>query len=337
MINSIWILVSGFFYQIGIILLILILLFNTIFNFKIKKINVTLSDLSKIEDRIIAKTFEESYLTNGFFFGFLFFGMISVSNESYVKNEIECTIYCSEYIIECFKKINNSKLDNDNKIKNITILYPSSNTYWFKEWKEKFVPIDKFEPNYDQKNCLSKLMNNLEMLKNKSNNSNIYYFCGKPNTGKSTIAYMYANELLDKDYYVVLVEDLDLFQTGNKSDFIKLYSRFESLSISKKNKRLIIVMNEIDIKLQKMINNSYKENPQFNRFIKEKSDWNNFLDKIHGYVYSNVTIIFTSNKNNNWHMENNWLSLNNDNLGDSSLLRKGRIDDEFYFSEKIVS
>ena len=73
--------------------------------------------------------------------------MISVSNENWSKNEIECTVYCSEYIIECFKKTNNSKLDSDNKIKNITILYPSSNTYWFKEWKEKFVPINNLKPN----------------------------------------------------------------------------------------------------------------------------------------------------------------------------------------------
>lgn len=83
-------------------------------------------------------------------------------------------------------------------------------------------------------------------------------------------------------------------------------------------KKLIIVLEEVDILIVKLHSNLCRLHGDIPTLIKNKQDWNKFLDKIDRNIYNNIILIMTTNK-----------TLEFFNELDPSYLRDGRLDLSF--------
>ena len=132
---------------------------------------------------------------------------------------------------------------------------------------------------------------------------------GEPGTMKSMTAQYLCQKLLETNKEVSFVDSFNPFEQGD--NFASLYTRVNPSS----DKPLVIILEEIDINLSKMHNGMVQINKYIPTQIKNKTDWNGFLDKFDRGLYPNVIIMMTTNKNISYF----------DEL-DSSYLRKGRVD-----------
>lgn len=116
------------------------------------------------------------------------------------------------------------------------------------------------------------------------------HFCkvfinGPPGKGKTYFSYLMANKLncfLTDNYC----------PTDPGSNFNTIYNRFKTTL----TKPLILVLDEVDIILDKIHNNKLTFHKSFRREICDKPSWNKFIDKFEYGLFPNTILIMTSNK-----------------------------------------
>lgn len=82
-----------------------------------------------------------------------------------------------------------------------------------------------------------------------------------------------------------------------------------------KTEPVVIVLEEVDIIINNIHNKIVLLNDNYRIPVKNKTDWNNFLDRIDYGQYPNVILIMTTNKPRQWF----------DDL-DPSYMREGRVN-----------
>jgi Cdc6-like AAA superfamily ATPase len=127
---------------------------------------------------------------------------------------------------------------------------------------------------------------------------------GKPGVGKSMIGIMLANK-----YNGIYC---DTFVPWEPND--TLVSIITEAMPCKK-RPLILVLEEIDIAIQKIHINQIQPHKNFSILIHDKTSWNRFFDRIQRGIYPNIIVILTSNKSPDYI-----------NSLDSSYLRDNRVN-----------
>jgi hypothetical protein len=252
----------------------------------------------------------------GWIAGLWFIGYIIKTNGE--RNEI------TELYI--FMNINKSKHIFDGAIQtevnNTHLSYweRSGNSYGYR-YDNREISYSKLEPYENQKLII---FETIRIMNEKDSKTSVILLSGPPGTGKSKIATFLAKELLtqvndklDKVHYI------DTFNpTTPGDDFGKIYRKISPTS----NSPLIIVLEEIDIIINK-IHNNIPDHKYIPIQIQNKSGWNSWFDKLDNGFYPHVYIIMTTNKSINYF----------DEL-DKSYMRNNRVNlkAELHTNKKVV-
>ena len=212
------------------------------------------------------------------------------------KSIYNTLFYKQHYINESESKINNN---NNNVIK----FYEREGAFYNLKYNYRVVQFDKFKPKPNQ----IKIIHSIIQYYNTNQNAIVLIY-GPINTGKSMISLLLANKL-KKNSSVNLIDTFNPTDPGD--NFGKLYSKISP----DLNNPLIIVIDEIDIIINKLHNNIIKEHKDQPIQIKNKSEWNLFFDRFDRKLYPYVIFIMTTNKSITYF----------DEL-DNSYFRSGRIN-----------
>jgi hypothetical protein len=130
------------------------------------------------------------------------------------------------------------------------------------------------------------------------------FISGSPGQGKSYFNYIMAQKL-----NCYLCDNFDPTEAGSSISY--LYNKVNP----KSTKPLIIVLDEVDILIEKIHRKQIEPHKKLKLEIHDKITWNNFLDKFNYNLYPHVIIVLISNK-----------SRQEIDAMDKSFLRSGRID-----------
>ena len=214
-----------------------------------------------------------------------------------------------------FMNVNKSKNIFDGTIQtevnktHISYWERSGNSYCYR-YDNREISYPKLEPYENQKFIISET---IRIMNEKESKTSVILLSGPPGTGKSTIATFLANKLLSQ-----LIDKLDkvnYIDTFNPTtpgdDFGKIYRKISPTS----NSPLIIVLEEIDIIINKIYNN-IPDHKYIPIQIQNKTGWNIWFDKLDKGFYPHVYIIMTTNKSINYfdeldksYMRNNRVNL----------------------------
>lgn len=214
-----------------------------------------------------------------------------------------------------FMNVNKSKNIFDGTIQtevnktHISYWERSGNSFSYR-YDNREISYPKLEPYENQKFIISET---IRIMNEKESKTSVVLLSGLPGTGKSTIATFLANKLLSQ-----LIDKLDkvnYIDTFNPTtpgdDFGKIYRKISPTS----NSPLIIVLEEIDIIINKIYNN-IPDHKYIPIQIQNKTGWNIWFDKLDKGFYPHVYIIMTTNKSINYfdeldksYMRNNRVNL----------------------------
>jgi hypothetical protein len=252
----------------------------------------------------------------GIFIGWKYIGMYhDVSGERESKREIYIYTHQSifkELIEEKETEINN-KLDTINtksKKKCSIMIYEKFSTSRFNTYYEKRrFDMSGYIPTHNQQIILTKIKESYTTSRNKST---CIFISGEPGTGKSMIGYLLASEMNGK-----LIRQFDPTEPGDT--LIRLNRDTEPDDETP----IIIMIDEVDIMIRRIIDQKITLHKDIPTLVKDKREYNGFMEDVKGY--NHTILIFTTN-----------VSKESIDAIDDSLLRKGRIDESFVLTTRLV-
>ena len=176
-----------------------------------------------------------------------------------------------------------------------------SNCYFRKRLLERYSII----PNANQ---LKIVEEEIEIFRKKQ--TGVFFISGPCGKGKSMTAVFLAKAL-----NAMYCEDCEPWEPGDSIQ--SLYMDFHDLMV-KDNKPLVIVFDEIDVKLEAIHFGRIPNNVNVQTSVRDKCGWNKLFSKIERGLFPNLIIVMTSNKS----PEQITKIMDND----TSYLRKGRVD-----------
>ena len=193
----------------------------------------------------------------------------------------------------------NNKVEKREKIKKIKYLMKKG---WYGNIHFRSRDVDIRNNNFTKKQ--EKLYEDIMNFYNENNYAKIF-ISGDIGTGKTYFSYLFAKYLKCH-----LCDSFDPTEPSSSID--NVYSSVDH----KYNEPLIILIDEVDIILNKITQKEPLHHEKYPIMIKNKIDWNSFLDKVEYGLYKNLIIILCSNMTKK----------EIDNKYDESFLRKGRIN-----------
>ena len=294
---------------LDIFYLIINAIFNAILweNFKIDSINYDSTDLCELLNQLSTTyyfcsdtriKYKGLTMPTGFIFGKNYFVHLNITYNSSSRCYNVIIILYGWFSINSLIKI---KKNNQNKYKICEI---SNNGYYIKRTEN--YPDCNFHKNSEV--CAKFIKQSLDLT---HYNSGVYLLYGFPGTGKTLTSKKLYN-LCNDDSIIYMIDSRVNLQT------VKV-NILENLKIDeqKNNSLIIVVMDEIDERINKIYNSSENEHTT------TKYEWNNFLDFIHSQ--QNVALLLTTNKTKKFFDEH-----------DVSLLREYRLTALYEFNEHDV-
>lgn len=198
-----------------------------------------------------------------------------------------------------------SDLEEDEEKKNI-MMYMREGGFWRLEYKPlKYVPRVR-KPLPHQKTIIDQLLASYD---EKHSSTALIY--GRPGTGKSMVGELLAQEFLKRDS-IKSVSYVDTFNPATPND--TFYNMYQCIEPTNKQP-LIVVLEEIDILLEKIHRAETKPHREYATAITDKSSWNQFFDRFDRGLYPHVILIMTTNRPLAWFEQL-----------DTSYMRQGRCD-----------
>ena len=182
-----------------------------------------------------------------------------------------------------YKKEIDKKTEDTQENKHITF-YEREGNFWRPEYTSRQFKLD-IEPNEIQTQFIKQIIDNYNQR-----TYSIPILYGKSGNGKSVGSILLCNELLKTKKSVCLVDSFNPTDPGDS--FIGLYNKINPTE----DKPLVVVLEEVDIIIQKISNNEIKPHETIPIQIKNKTDWNTFLDRFDRKMYPYVILMLTTNK-----------------------------------------
>jgi hypothetical protein len=265
----------------------------------------------------ISGSYKSNNKERGIFYGRWYIG--SIRSDEYDDEKTNIYILCSQTMYNRLSDLNmlgihlsqtngnnNDKTDLNTAMENIKSKYKFISIYNFNltayhgnisEPRKMIIPYNKYSTEQQT------LINLITSAYNKyCNHTCIVY--GQPGSGKSVLALALAQKFESS-----LCMSYDPCLPG--MNFNYLYTIVNPT----KDKPLIVLIDEIDILLHKIQNETVETHRNCIAQIKNKHDWNKFFDNINRKFYPFVIFILTTNQNKSYF----------DNI-DPAYTRKGRID-----------
>jgi hypothetical protein len=185
----------------------------------------------------------------------------------------------------------------DECVTEITLYERGGNFHWL-TYSKRSLEVSHFTARDEQKKIIDEVMSHFD-----EHDHSVVYLHGKPGTGKSLLGL-----LLTKELNGSLCTTFDPTDPGDTLN--GLYNRVAP----EKSNPLIVVLDEFDVILHK-IHTGVTPHKNIPIQVKNKTTWNQFLDRIQIGMYPNLILVLTSNKTPAYINEM-----------DPSYIRKGRVD-----------
>ncbi len=236
---------------------------------------------------------------SGFIFGRYFIGYI---NESISYANHGQSINYEIYLLatkKFYDSVTTHELETNNTVDNSINIYERRGSYYNLNYNSRKLDLTHIRPRSLQENHIKTIT--ALYLKKKFAVALIY---GKPGSGKSMISLLLAKQL--KASYC------DAFNPTDPADTLSLV--YNTVCPSYDNP-LVLVMEELDILINKVHHQLVQPHKAMPIQIKDKMECNQFFDKINRGFYPFLILIMTSNRTPNYI----------DEL-DPSYIRPGRVD-----------
>lgn len=143
----------------------------------------------------------------------------------------------------------------------------------------------------------------------------VVFIDGVPCSGKSSIGYLVA-----KNIGGAFCHTFNPTDPGDKFD--NLVRCIRDLTATSESP-IVVVLEEVDVLLNKIHNQTIRENHKIPTAVKDKSSWSSFLDDM--FFYQNIILIMTSNK-----------TKSEIDKMDPAYLRRGRVHSYFTMNSQII-
>jgi hypothetical protein len=233
-----------------------------------------------------------------------FIGFVHVTN-----GERGCSKDLWLVCTKSFYQINIQGINDDedtNKDEN-----PKNITYWIREgsfWSLNYNSRQLACPKKIIKETQEKAVTQI-MTEYASRNYAVCLLHGKAGGGKSMTAQYLCAELLKSKKAVHFCDTHAPYE--HSDNFDTFYNRISPTEESP----LILVFEEVDGMILNLHTQTIKQTEHHPIQIKNKTDWNSFLDKFDREIYPHIIIIMTTNKSDKWFDEM-----------DTSYMRQGRVN-----------
>jgi hypothetical protein len=216
--------------------------------------------------------------------GYFFLGYLEV-RESRDESIKKAYVFCHKSLLDKYSKDSSSK---DVQNKPIT-MYEREGAFW----RIKYQKVDLVFRDMNYRNCQKIAIDKILKNYNEKNYSTVLLY-GPPGCGKSMVGILLAKQLLKT---CLKVNFIDSFCPSDPGDeFISLYVKISPTQKSP----MIVVLEEVDVLVDKMHNNKVGDHKDLPVIIKNKTDWNMFFDKFDRERFPFVIFIMTSNQHIQW-------------------------------------
>jgi hypothetical protein len=184
------------------------------------------------------------------------------------------------------------KVKEDPEKKPITV-FEREGGFWRIKYQRFNLQFRKMVPRHCQQQAIDKILKNY----NEKKYSTVLLY-GSPGCGKSMLGILLGKQLLrSQDLKIPKVNFVDSFCPSDPGEeFISLYTKVSPTEKSP----LIVVLEEVDVLVDKMHKNEIKPHDSLPVLIKNKTDWNVFFDKFDRERFPYVIFIMTSNQHLSW-------------------------------------
>jgi hypothetical protein len=276
--------------------------------FKLSIYRIQGQTLQKIYKHVKIATIWNNNDPEGWIIGFWYIGYIQKHNSFRGEQSKELYLLTYKKFYDYITKIDtkSNKLQSELDTKSIQF-YEREGQYVHLTYTFRTISLPKFIATGTQKYAIEQI---IKVYKEKTQCTAILH--GLPGTGKSMISLLLAQELISDTNIVSLVDTFNPFEPGDQ--FNTLYNKVNP----NEKKTFIVIIDEIDIHLKKIKDNSIVLHKYIPIQIKNKCDWTTFFDRFDRKIFYPYTIfIMTTNTE---------ISKLETYLDDPSYLRSNRID-----------
>jgi len=215
----------------------------------------------------------EGLMYGKFFVGYLLINSTSSSHQS--AREL--------YIVGFPKKSTSEASPNKPEVH----LYNRENPFWSLTYKKTVMPPKSIREHEIQRRLIDEII--VDFL---DRTYSVVLLCGPPGLGKSMMAELLAQRLLE-DHKCESVGFTDSFCPTDPNDsFTALYELVGPTA----SKPLVVLLDEIDVIYDQVINGTIQPHKHMPIMFRSRTDWNKFFDKFDRLRYPHVIIVLTSNR-----------------------------------------
>lgn len=301
--------VSGFIYAFGRQILNYIPVFTRKF-FGYRFFYVTQQDKVIIISRKLkegSSELRDNQDASGYFCGWIYFGYFYVNEKFLGGLDRKVMIFCSQSFYEELLVDPNPPPMSD--VSNDITLLENVSSFHIPDYKQKTISITKF-PRSEQDELIRNIIQRYK-IQGQGRNLTVYLH-GITGTGKSMTTMMLAERING-----ILCKDFDPLSAGS------LLSRVYAAANPSPSQPLVLVMEEVDIKITKIHKIDLPVHKMLKSGIADKTSWNNMFDDIDNGHYPFMITILTSN-----------VPPSKINELDPAYIRPGRIH---YFHEMVMN
>ena len=212
--------------------------------------------------------------------------------------------------IEQEKKEGKSLTDQPLTKKGIGKIYPREGGVGWFDYMETNYHYKKLERKSEQQNAVEEIRKNFNLKTNEHDSGYcVSFIYGDPGSGKSMVAEFLVQDLLKDHSEVHFVDSYNPTDPGD--NFAKLYNKIGP----EKDSPLVILLDEIDILIEKIHYQRIEQHKNYVRQISDKCSWNKFFDEFDRLRYPYVYLVMTSNRSEKFISDL-----------DASYIRPGRVD-----------